>query len=89
MTMSSRTLVGFTVVRSASPRMEGVGQRNCPNCKNSKTMVVITLMADHKSINVFSMAVVFIITVTIGAPGFVYFSIHEWPVIHSDISPIT
>ena len=71
-TMSSRTPTSFTVVRSASSRMEGVGRRNCPNCKNYKTAVVIILMADPKSINVLSMAVLFIITVTTGAPGFVY-----------------
>ena len=73
--MSSRTPTGFTVVQSASSRMEGVGRRNCPNYKTPKTMVVLILIADPKSINVFSMAVLFIIIVTIGAPGFVYFAI--------------
>ena len=82
MTMSSRTPVGFTIVRSASSIMEGLGQRNCPNCKTSKTSVVIMLMADPKLINVFSMAVLFIITITTGAPGFVYFSIWDCLVIH-------
>ena len=76
-TMSSRTPTGFTVVRSASSRMEGVGQRNCPNYKTSKTVVVIMLIADPKSINVFSMVVLFIITITNGAPGFVYFAIWD------------
>ena len=65
MTMSSRTPIGFTVVQFASSRMEGVGQRNCPNCKTSKTALVIMLIVDPKSTNVFSMAVLFIITVTI------------------------
>ena len=46
--MSSRTLASFTVVWSTSSKMEGVGQRNCPNCKASKTAVVIILMADPK-----------------------------------------
>ena len=75
--MSSRALASFTVVWSASSRMEGVGRRNCPNCKTSKTMVVIMLMADPKLINVFSMVVVFIITVTTGPHGFVYFEIQD------------
>ena len=75
--MSSRIPAGFTVVRSASSRMEGVGQRNCPNCKTSKTVVVIMLIADPKSINVFSMVVLFIIIVTTRAPGFVYFVIRD------------
>ena len=43
-TISSKTLAGFTIVRSASSRMEGVGRRNYPNCKTSKTMMVIMLM---------------------------------------------
>ena len=73
--MSSKTLVGFTVVQSASSSMEGVGRRNCPNCKTYKTAVVIILMDDPKSINVLSMVLLFIITVTIGAPGFLYFLI--------------
>ena len=47
-TMSSRTLARFIVVWSASSRMEGVGQRNCPNYKNSNTAVVIMLMEDTK-----------------------------------------
>ena len=88
-TISSRTPASFTVVRSASSRMEGVGWRNCPNCKAYKTVVVIMLIVYPKSINVFSMAVFFIITVTTGAYVFVYFAIWDWPVIHSDISPIT
>ena len=46
--MSSRTPTGFTIVRSASSRMEGVGQRNCPNYKTSKTMVVIMLIENCK-----------------------------------------
>ena len=87
--ISSRTPAGLTAVRFASSRIEGVGQRNCPNCKNSKTMVVIILMEYRKSISVFSMAVLFTITVTTGAPGFVYFAIRDWFVIHSNISPIT
>ena len=57
--------------------MEGVGRRNCPNYKTPKTTVVITLMEDHKSINVFSMAMLFIITFTTGAPGLVYFAIWD------------
>ena len=69
--MSSRTPAGFTIVRSASSRMEGVGRRNCPHYKTSKNAVVILLMVDPKSINVLSMAVVFIIIVTTGAPRFV------------------
>ena len=76
-TMSSKTPVGFTVVQYASYRMEGVGQRNCPNCKTSKTAVVIMLMVDTILINVFSMAVLFTITVTIEALGFVYFTIRD------------
>ena len=87
--MSSRTPTGFTVIWSASSRMEGVGRRNCPNYKNSKIVVVIMLIADPRLINVFSMEVLFIITVTIGAFGFVYFAIGDLSVIHSDISPIT
>ena len=75
--MSSRTLAGFTVVRSYSSKMEGVGRRNCPNCKPSKIAVVIILMADPISINVLSMAVLFIFTITIGAPVFVYFAIWD------------
>ena len=75
--MSSRTPTIFTVVRSASSRMEGVGQRNCPNYKTSKNAVAIILIVDPKSINVFSMVVTFIITVTTGAPGFVYFAIRD------------
>ena len=35
------------------------------------------------------MAVLFTITITIGAPGFVYFATRYWSVIHSDIFPIT
>ena len=54
-TMSSRIPAGFTVVRSASSRMEGVGRRNFPYCKTSKIAVVIMLIADPKLINVFSM----------------------------------
>ena len=73
--MSSRTPPDFTVVQSASSKMEGVGRRNCPNCKTSKTAVVIMLIEDPKSINVFSMVALFIITVTTKAPGFVYFAI--------------
>ena len=57
--------------------MEGVGRINCPNCKTSKIAVVIMLIADPKSINVFSMVVVFIITVTTRVPGFVYFAIQD------------
>ena len=76
-TISSRTPTGFIVVRSASSRMEGVGRRNCPNYKTSKTVMVIMFMADPKSINVFSMEVLFTITITIGAPGFVYFAIWD------------
>ena len=75
--MSSRTPTGFTVVRSASSRMEGVGRRNYPNCKTYKTTVVIMLIADPKLINVFSMVMLFIIGVTTGAPGFVYFGIRD------------
>ena len=74
-TMPSRTPAGFTLVRSDSSRMEGVGQRNFPNCKTSKTTVLIMLIADPKSINVFSMVVFFIITVTTGVSGFGYFAI--------------
>ena len=76
-TMSSRTPAGFTVVRSASSRMEGVGQRNFPNSKIYKTIVVIMLMEDPKLINVFSMVVVFIIIVTTRAPRLVYFAIRD------------
>ena len=76
-TMSSKTPVGFTVVQSASSRIEGVGQRICPNCKTSKTVVVIMLIEDPKSINVFSMTTLFIIIVTTGDPGFVYFAIQD------------
>ena len=68
--------------------LRGVGQRNGPKCKYYKTVVVIILMEDPKSISVFSMAVLFTITVTIGPPGFVYFAIRYWSVKHSDISPI-
>ena len=75
--MSSKNPAGFTVVRSASSKMEGVGRRNCPNCKNSKTTVVIILMADPKSINVLPMAVLFMTTVTTGASQFVYFAISD------------
>ena len=74
-TMLSRTPVGFTVVPSASSSMKGAGQRNCPNCKNSKTTVVIMLIADPKLINVFSMEVLFIIIISTGDPGFVYFAV--------------
>ena len=88
-TMSSRTLTGFIVVRSVSSRIEGVGWRNCPGCKTYKTVVVIILIADPKSIRVFYMEILFTITVTIGLPGFVYFAILDWSVIHSDISSIT
>ena len=66
-TMSSRTPAGFTVARSASSRMEGVGRRNCPNYKTSKTAVVVMLIVDPIYINVFSMAMLFIIIVTTGA----------------------
>ena len=75
--MSSRTPSGFTVVRSASSRIEGVDQRNFPNCKTSKNVVVIMLMADPKSINVFSMTILFTMTVTTKASGFVYFAIRD------------
>ena len=75
--MSSRTPAGFTIVRSASSKMEGVGRRNYPNCKTSKTEVVIILMGDPKLINVLPMAVLFMITVTTGAPRFVYFAIQD------------
>ena len=75
--MSSRTPTGFTVVWSTSSKMEGVGRKNCPNYKASKTVVVIILMAAPKSINVLSMEVLFMITVTMGAPGFVYFAIQD------------
>ena len=51
--MSSKTPVGFTVVWSGSSRIVGVGQRNYPNCKVSKTAVVIILIADPRSISVF------------------------------------
>ena len=44
--ISSRTPAGFTVVRSASSRIEGIGWRNCHNYKTSKTVVVIILIAD-------------------------------------------
>ena len=67
MIMSSRTPTGFTIVRSTSSRMEGVGQRNCPNCKTYKNAVVIMLMVDPKSIIVFCMVVLFTTTVTTGA----------------------
>ena len=75
--MSSKTQTGFTAVRSTSSKMEGVGRRNCPNCKTSKTVVMIILMTDPKSINVLPMAVLFIIIVTTRAPGFVYFAIRD------------
>ena len=77
MIMSFRNPVGFTIVRSVSSRMEGVGRRNFPNYKTSKTVVIIMLIADPKSINVFSMDVLFIIIVTTGALGFVYFAIRN------------
>ena len=63
-TMSSRTPAGFTVVQSTSSRIEGVGRRNCPNYKTSKTVVDIILIVDPKSISVLSMVVLFMITVT-------------------------
>ena len=75
--MSSKTPIDFIVVQSTSSKMEGVGRRNCPNCKNSKTAVVIILMADPKLINVLPMEVLFRTTVTTGAPGFVYFGIRD------------
>ena len=75
--MSSRTPAGFTVVWSSSSKMEAVGCRNCPNYKASKTMVVIISIVDPKSINVFYIEVLFIITVTTGAPGSVYFAIRD------------
>ena len=88
-TMSSRTPAGFTVVRFASLRIEGVSRKNCPNYKNSKTAVVITLISDPKSISVLPMEVLFMIIATTRLPGFVYFAILDWLVIHSDIYPIT
>ena len=87
--ISSNTLAGFTVVRFASSRIEEVGQRNCTNCKNSKNMVVIILIADPRSVSVFYIKILFTITVTNGLLEFVYFAILDWFVIHSDISPIT
>ena len=75
--MSSRTPACFTVVQSSSSKMEGVGQRNCPNCKNSKTVMVIILMDDPKSINGLLMAVLFMTILITGVPGFVYFAIHD------------
>ena len=76
-TMPSRTPTGFTVVQSASSRMEGVGQRNCPNCKTYKIVVVMMLIEDPKSINLFYMVVLFIVTVTTWPPTFVYFAIWD------------
>ena len=73
-TISSRTPTGITLVRYASSRIEGVDQRNCPNCKTSKNTVVIVLIADPKSTSVFSMEILFTIIVTIGLPTFVYFA---------------
>ena len=73
--MSSRTPTGFIVVRFTSSRIEGVGQSNCLNCKTYETMVVIIFIEDPKSISLLSIVVLFRITVTIGAPGFVYFTI--------------
>ena len=67
----------FTVVWSASSRMEGVGWRNCHNCTNYKIAVVIMLIEDPKLINVFSMAVLFIIRVTTMVPMFLYFAIRD------------
>ena len=52
--MSSKIPTCLTIVRSASSRMEGVGRRNFPNCKNSKTTVVNKSIADLRSINIFS-----------------------------------
>ena len=46
-------------------------------------------MVDPKSMSVFSMAVLFTMIVTTGIPGFVYFAILYWLVIHSNVSPIT
>ena len=76
-TMPSKTPTGFTVVRSASTKMEGVGRRNCPNYKTSKTTVVIILIDDPNSINVLLMVVLFMTTVTIGALGSIYFAIQD------------
>ena len=42
--IAPNTPTGFTVVWYASSRIEVVGHRNCPNCKNSKTTVVIILI---------------------------------------------
>ena len=75
--ISSNTPTGFTVVRSASSRIEGVDRRNCPNCKTSKTVVVIILIEDPKSISVLSMETLFTIIVTTGLPGFVYFATRD------------
>ena len=65
------------MVRYSSSSIEGVGWRNYPNCKTSKTTMVIMLIEDPKLINVFSMAVGFIITVTTGALVFIYFAIWD------------
>ena len=87
--MSSRTPTGFTVVRFASSKMEGVDRRNCPNYEASKTAVVIILMVAPKLINVLSMELLFIITFITEAPGFLYFANQDWSDIYSNISPMT
>ena len=88
-TISSRTPAGFTVVRSASSRIERVGPKKCPNCKNYKYVVVIILIEYPISISVFYMEILFTKIVTTGLPGFVYFTNLDWSIIHSNISPIT
>ena len=88
-TMSSRTSIGFTVVWSASSRIQGVSWRNFPNYKIYKIAMVIIFISNPKSISVFSMEVLFMIKITTQLPRFVYFAILDWSVKHSDIYPIT
>ena len=87
--ISSKTPVGLTVVQSSSSRIEGVGRRNCPNYKTSKIVVAIILIENPISISVFSMEMLFTITVTTSLPRFVYSAILDWSVTHSDIYPMT
>ena len=87
--MSSITPAGCILVQSASSRIVGIGQKNYRNCKVSKNAVVIILIEYPRLISLFPMEILYTIAVTMGLPGFVYFSILDWFVIHSDISPIT
>ena len=85
---SSKIPSGITLVLSANSKMVGVGRRRGCNYNCSKVVVVITLMAAHRSMRVFPMETSLMVMVTTGFPGFPYFASFGCSDMYSKSSPI-